>query len=657
MPRLETLRKRNLRRNLQVVKRRWPDIAELVERTRIGQHCRLEIAADDLVTLVAKGEGKELYYHSRYYPEREAQTFASEQKAEEGDLVVFLGLGIGYHVKALLPRLKLDSAIFLTESRPELLRAFLEFHDWSAILELPDVHLLAGPLSPAMLQRMAGAYIRPERYSRREWLFVAWPPALRLEPRYYADARRLLREMVEQSRVVMNTNVGISPLWRVNTWLNITHILSSAPVRLLHNAFVGQPWVVVSSGPSLEDAVEDLQAMQHCAVLCCVGSAYRYLLEHDIVPHFVVAIDSLHYNFAHFENTGSEQTYLVFDPMLYPAILERNVEPRFVCNVTTDRSNPPMELFSKVFGQVGTVPTAYSVSTACFSLGVIAGAEPLILVGQDLSFQKGRTHASGTAYSEDITVVEEGSEGKRGRLTSSVGWYNGSYTEVESNDGGFAMSYVGWIPNIRAFEQLISGSGRRTFNVSRTGAKIEGAPFRPLGELRREFSETFGIRQIIAERHQPFSSSPEKVRQLGELVEEELEGLEEIQRESKDLKEEVGSYLQRVLDGRDGDAIAAGKRMLQERIDALKEDKRIRWLMPWLHDVQDYLAKSKAKPGAGVDPLAWEVNRAGIFAEGVYKAAEEATCAMRAGLEKIWKMAEELEGAAPSPVELEPTYP
>lgn len=627
---IEALRRDNLSANLSVVRRRWPAIAQMVSQGGTASEYLLRSTPDGLPTLLVRRGEDYQWYHSQYAPEQEAADFVAQCAAEEASLVVCLGLGLGYHVKALLPKLLADTPLFLVERSPELLRLFLELHDWSSILALPDVHLICGEYSPQQMTAVIAQYAGPDRYHKRNWVYLGWPVALKLDGDYYHGVRQLFREVVDRIRVTLATDVTISPFWRTNLWYNIEHVLKSAPVRNLANAFEGVPWIVVASGPSLEDEIPTLRQVQDRAVICSVGSAYRFLLENGITPHFVVAIDALHYNMPHFEQTGSPESFLVFDPMIYPGILRRGVEKRFVCNIAPGRTNPGMNLLTEVFGHVGWLPSGFSVSTTCLSLGVLAGARPIIFVGQDLAFRGNRSHFSSNVWCEEVDFDSY------------------DYYEVAANDGTKARTTKGWLPILRALEQMVAQYGRPCFTTSLHGAKMAGVPFRPLAKLSEEFPEPFDVRSTIADRYELMGLCVEKIERFRLRVREEMEKLADLEALSCRLKEKTGKLLVALL-GESKLKIEPLAEEIQQGVYELQKDPRMPWLESWMHEARNFLQKSKHQRPSHVSPRAWEANRAGIFFEAVSRASCSAKKLLEEGSRRLEKMEEELRAQAAAP--------
>ena len=82
---------------------------------------------------------KDLYFHSRYDPWKEALSQAREVLKKKSDWVVLFGLGCGYLLKTLVKKGKKKIIVF--EPGVEILKGVMRRVDLSGELALKDVHL------------------------------------------------------------------------------------------------------------------------------------------------------------------------------------------------------------------------------------------------------------------------------------------------------------------------------------------------------------------------------------------------------------------------------------------------------------------------------------------------------------------------------------
>lgn len=66
----------------------------------------------------------------------------------------------------------------------------------------------------------------------------------------------------------------------------------AAPVSQLEGLCQGMPAVLIAAGPSLDSQIDTIRRLASHCVLVCANKAYRKLLQHNIIPDFVVLLDA-----------------------------------------------------------------------------------------------------------------------------------------------------------------------------------------------------------------------------------------------------------------------------------------------------------------------------------------------------------------------------
>lgn len=136
--------------------------------------------------LVPAPGGRLLTLHSRR-PWEEAAILAADIPAEGREPLVVLGLGLGYHLLAVLPRLTPGRTLVVVDPEPEVLYAALQAVDLTPLLERAYTHLVIQP-DPDVTAREIRTLIgngRPPRI----WCH---PASLRAAPAYHERLLRLL---------------------------------------------------------------------------------------------------------------------------------------------------------------------------------------------------------------------------------------------------------------------------------------------------------------------------------------------------------------------------------------------------------------------------------------------------------------------------------
>jgi len=109
--------------------------------------------------------------------------------------------------------------------------------------------------------------------------------------------------------------------------------------------------------------------------------------------HIVVSVDPNPVNWsAHFEDISHESAVLAYDITTTPRVVSSQQGPK-----TAFCSLPDSQWLDRFLSSpLGLIKTGGSVANIAFDLAVQLGADPVILIGQDLSYSEGLVNAAGT---------------------------------------------------------------------------------------------------------------------------------------------------------------------------------------------------------------------------------------------------------------------
>ncbi len=190
-----------------------------------------------------------------------------------------------------------------------------------------------------------------------------------------------------------------APRYLTNVIRNTPAIARGQDVRLLTDAFRGVPAVIAAAGPSLDAAIPELAGITDRALLIAVDTALRPLLHAGIAPQLAVAIDPSTLNARHFQALPDcPDTWLVAE-----SALDRSATAPFDGRTFWLRvsKHHPWPWLNTSGIDVGQVDVWGSVLTAALQVAILAGCDPIVLVGADLAFTGGRPYCRGTTYEFD----------------------------------------------------------------------------------------------------------------------------------------------------------------------------------------------------------------------------------------------------------------
>lgn len=465
--------------------------------TENGSSSSLEVitAKNGSPTLrVADGQGNLLFLHSSYNPEAEGTKAAAGYSRPINQMVVVLGFGLGYHVQALMEKLGPEGRLFVVESRSDIFARALALRDLSW-LEEQKVTIVCGEERSQAAEKFSQVF----NIARDTGLmFFEHAPSVKLNPAYYEQITATLRDVVSLQLSTVATLINFKDLWIKNNLDNLMAYVQSPGVNALLEAALDMPAIIISAGPSLNKNIHQLAQAKGKALLLCVGTALRAVLKAGIKPDLVVTYDAGEANFQHFAGLDYSDMPLVFDPMVHPGIVKQHHGKKFVLSVGNDITS---WIESAAGAAKGFVKAGGSVATLALALAVKMGCNPIAMVGQDLSFPGGRTHARGTVYEEN-------------RIEKSADNLHQFY--VPANDGSQVLTNRGYYSFIVWFEHFIKDlpSDKLIINATEGGAKIEGTVLMRLNDYLDNYCQR-DISGVLEKFH---SSQPQDYPDMQRLT-------------------------------------------------------------------------------------------------------------------------------------------
>ena len=404
-----------------------------------------------------------VYVVSKYDPEGELRPRVREIVADPPEVVLALGVGLGYHLCELSAAF--DGVIVLYEPDDRLLKAAFAVTDLSAFLarrrlavadSLLEINFNAQGYFPHKVRLRYEQFPLPS-YKRR---------APEEQGRFLERMRLLQRDADVQAETV---------LVKGRTWFR--YLIENLPethrlpdIGALRGAFRDTPVVIVASGPSLSRNLPVLRQAKGRACIFCVGTALRKLVSAGVVPDAVFGIESndILYQFEGIPELGA----MVLMTLLksYPPLFALPARRKFVFGDVDREQVWAMKAMGR---KDGLVRVGGSVATAAFSVAHALGAPAIVLVGQDLALGDGGiSHAEGTGTGAENFADEVVLDPARRSDLNAKG-----LELVEGYDGGLVATRFHWLSYLLWFEfqaKSLAGAGPRLINATEGGARIHG---------------------------------------------------------------------------------------------------------------------------------------------------------------------------------------
>lgn len=490
------------------LRNRQPDINQVRFTTTRNLQANLEVYREN--------NWQPLY--SRYNPEQEAFRWAQRLQLD-ADEVILVGLGCGYHLKALLEHYP-EVQVHVFEPNEQLLLASLQ---GGIFFELPNHRILSIVVSSndeEGLSRSIVQFFNPiltrMLNSKIEIIFV--PSYQRLFAKEIGVIVNTFKKLASSQKHLLQINKGFEKLWTFNALKNLPFTLKSPSALILKEKVQGKPLIIVSSGPSLEKEVEVLKLYRNHAVVLAAGSSVNGLLHHGVLPHAVISFDPAPANKKVFDLLAAYdvQVPFIFGTTIYHEILSE-YQFNYLFHVIISQDTVTPYFFQRLgMEHEPILSDATTIAIVALQLAVLWGANPIIFVGQDLAVPNNKVYAAGISHLRDPNLTEEELE---------------NYFPVEKVGGGTVLTshrLNRMQENMESvLNQVLQTAPQYLFiNTSADGARIHGTVEMPL----KEALERYGIHGLDAdtwfslEQHPKHDTYEDKGLQcLRELFEQQPE--------------------------------------------------------------------------------------------------------------------------------------
>lgn len=418
-------------------------------------------------------DNKSIFLHSAYDPEKEANTLIKEIE-EDLDLVFVFGIGAGYLIKAL-KKLNIDVAVI--EPSIKFFNLLIDNFKLDKILEDNITFFIGGDDITDIEKFISLTNTKKVKF----FITRSYTTLFNEEALFY---QQKVLSIVDKKIININTISRFDKLWAYNIASNVIEISTHYGVNKFFNKYKNIPAVIVSAGPSLEKNIIKLKEMKNKALIIAVDTAMKPLYSNNISPHFVITIDPQKKNSKYFRNVNFKDSVLIAESSVdKEAIDSFNGAIYFINSIF-----PLAKYFMEILGNRGDITTGGSVSTAAYDFAIRIGANPIIMVGLDLSFPNYQTHIKGSYHEENFftEIYKLDSYDSRiykvliaGNLREEKNIYN----EKVWTDSRFDM-YKNWLE-----EQCIKNDKIKFYNATEGGIKINGMDNIKLEELIEKYND------------------------------------------------------------------------------------------------------------------------------------------------------------------------
>lgn len=392
-------------KNLEALKRNHERIYHELQKDSYESEMIISVESYPTINeekmLVFTKEERMYRLNSMYNPMHEAQRFVKHInfKNEEAPIMLF-GFGNGIIVRELLRNCNDSMHVIVYEPSIEIFSHVVEEYDIEDILRSPKCSLVIEGVNEQDLKRYM--------YERIGYLNLNVCINL-IHPNYvpaFIDSYSQYEKDVKWFRVGVFCNRNTLELLGKECVINAIHNLStlesSKTITQLRGKVPAEvPAIIVAAGPSLDKNIHQLKKAKGRSIIIAVDRAINALLEHGIIPDCSVTMDAKKPMYC-YEREESKHIPLIYALCARKEIVMQHLGDKVVYN----SEHQLVSLLNEILPNLGLTLVGGSVATAAFSIAVELGAKNIILVGQDLAFANGNTHASGAvSYKNEEEVM------------------------------------------------------------------------------------------------------------------------------------------------------------------------------------------------------------------------------------------------------------
>lgn len=444
-------------KNIKALRHRDRKLANLIETACPSTWSYGTIASvKGPLSLAMKNGDKTVSIHSRYDPIREAQMQRKAFDMWNPRLVMVLGVGLAYHLRALLHPKTFRTII--VERDPYALKLAMEKIDLSDILESDKFDWLIGIESYSKIYDFITKASLPLQILFKTLTVFRHPNLNKIHGEYFDAFLRCFRDAAHRIVFSYGNSPKDSLIGVRNIITNFDVIAKNPGIKDLFGKFNKIPGIIVSSGPSLDGNIEELKKAVGKAVIISADSTFKILMQHGIKPDMVSALEREIQIAGLFETLPPEwfkDVYLAGCPVLMPEVYKAWKGPTIIVY----REFAHFDWLKIPKGKVMSGP---SCSNMAFKILAKLGCDPIILVGQDCSFKSlAKTHAEGS-NAASLNLTEE--------KTFNV---KGNYEDFVATDAIYNMFRI-------CFENDVASYKGACINATEGGAWIAGTRLMPL---------------------------------------------------------------------------------------------------------------------------------------------------------------------------------
>ena len=380
---------------------------KLIKNRKESSICSYNVEFTNIgaLTLCGMKNDSMIYFHSNGDPYKEARSFADEYSEDEYMEYIVFGIGLGYHVKALLEYDQRYKVIVM-EYNLDVITLACIYNDFATYLQSGRLEI-----------RYIYSYSDITKYfiSNKAKFIVHYPSLIMMDDNEFKDA--INEYFVNLSSIHAHTKE-----LDVNFYFN--QKLEDKSIDFIKNIFNEKTVVYIGGGPSTQKRLQDIVGLRkkEDSILICAGTVYRKLIQLGVIPDYVIITDPSPTLITQIDGVDGSVT-----TMLYLSTASKDAVAKFKGNryVLYQNSYTEAEEIANEYGYT-LFETGGSVSTLAIDMALRFKCKKLVCVGLDLAFSDNKRHAfgiGGNVNTEDKFISVEAVEGGKINTSNNFNMY------------------------------------------------------------------------------------------------------------------------------------------------------------------------------------------------------------------------------------------
>jgi hypothetical protein len=420
--------------------------------------------------------GRKVFLNSSYDPEQEARRWMNSNiDPKSSGSCILCGGGFFYHVKELLAA-GFFKKLAVYEPNLFVLKACMNHIDFEPILQHDNLYIVTGSDFDDMARGVLVFFGAGILYSDANLCTKPLPGYLDLYGDEIGNFLGRVREQINLYQLNLTTLENFAKEWLFNSFKNLNGAITSPVASGFFGKFKSIPAVVVSAGPSLGKNIHLLKDIKEKVLIICGGSSIRAMVRNGILPHILVAVDSPEVNSKVYDDLDLRDVYLVHNCRFWYKSAAKFAGRKILFKADAE-GIPELFITHNRGTEIGVLRSGFSVSHTAFDLAFQMGCDPIVLIGQDLSYSPDKKRYAEGQISDTIEFFEKENVKRNTLVMKDI---NGREVLTDYELNSFRLIFEMMIET--AYQDKV-----RIINATEGGVPIKGAVNGKLADVIAEY--------------------------------------------------------------------------------------------------------------------------------------------------------------------------